>query len=76
MKLDIKRLYLPLLLIQECPKCKKVLNKDLNNEYISYPEIGVNSKNEIYFWCKECDHEFAINYRLNFSLEMIRTCTE
>jgi len=38
--LDIKRCYLPFIVSAPCPKCGIVVERDLANDYISYPKTG------------------------------------
>ena len=38
--IEVKRFYLPFILTQVCPKCGKVLERDLNDQYLSYPTCG------------------------------------
>lgn len=37
---DIKRLYLPFVVKDKCPKCGKEVSEDLNTNYLSYPSFN------------------------------------
>ena len=50
-----KRFYLPgVVLSDECPKCKEIVEKDLGDDYLSYPVVGKPYTIDLY--CEPCDH--------------------
>lgn len=68
--LDIKRFYIPgTKIIGNCPECGEYLEKDFDEQYLSYPSISKNNKE--YMYCDECDNEAEIELRLNISLDLI-----
>jgi len=78
-ELDIKRLYLPGLVITDrCPNCGKEVTygspeKESNNKTIclSYPEANTLTKFTMY--CGDgCEHEWDIPIRLNVGIEIIQ----
>lgn len=64
---DEKRYYLPIVLTKECESCKKLLEVDLDSNYLSYPII--NKPYEIWFYCEDCDTEYKDFITLRISIE-------
>lgn len=62
----IKRCYFPGMKIKiDCPNCGKIMKREFDNEYISYPELG---KNEIGFVCDMeggCEKDFLLEIRIS-----------
>lgn len=54
--IEVKRLYLPFALIEDCPHCGEEVEKDLEDQYLSYPVL--NGKETIYFYCEGCNEDF------------------
>lgn len=51
---SVKRLYVDIIIIRECPECNKEAVRDFNDSYISYGEAT------LYFECDNCDHEWKL----------------
>jgi len=63
-----KRFYFDAILKMKCPNCGKVMERDFNEDYLSYPEVGRGKEMEIY--CPDCDKEFIFPYKVK-SIEVI-----
>ena len=72
-EIDCKRFYIPGVVLKEkCPKCGKVVEKDLHHdEYLSYPEVGINNI-DFYHDDEDCEHEWTVPYTLKITLEKIK----
>jgi hypothetical protein len=53
-EISVKRFYLPVDIISNCPECKE---ETLWDNYLSYPEL--NERHEIGFWCRTCEYEWS-----------------
>lgn len=71
--IDVKRFYLPFIFNVECPHCGEKIEKDLNDQYLSYPDV--NKEEEAYFYCDECEGEFEVPFTLeiNITTDMKKT---
>ena len=72
--LEIKRMYLPIVLIENCPRCNKEVEYSLNDHYLSYPDV--NKSEIIYFYCENCstykeDFHFTKEIKLKISVEEV-----
>lgn len=66
-QIECKRLYLPVEIKCKCPNCDKELIFDLDDDYLSYPEL-----NEIEYlttYCSECDDHYQIEVVLRMQIE-------
>ena len=62
-----KRFYLPGIVIKtKCPKCGGPYEKDMGDDYLSYPRIGV--EDTINGYCESCSHSWEI---CGFTLKLI-----
>jgi hypothetical protein len=68
-EVDVKRLYLPYSVEEDCQKCGVKQTMNLEEDYISYPKIGEEVK--LYFCCAECDHEFTRKVKFDVSITNI-----
>jgi hypothetical protein len=68
--IDVKRLYLPIIIEGKCPQCNAEYERDLNDAYLSYPKVNVPEP--FTCWCLECRHEWQIVIQLNVSLELVK----
>lgn len=59
-RVDIKRLYIPVVLKDECPKCGGITEFDGSSEYLSYPE----GPEEIRAYCSNCDDWVKSKYKI------------
>ena len=65
-----KRFYLPGIVIKgKCPKCKTILENDLGENCLSYPQT--NKLEEVYFCCNNCDKEFSKQIVIKISVEVL-----
>jgi len=67
--IEVKRFYVPVIIKAKCPKCKKEIENDYSQDYLSYPTA--NKPMETYFYCEDCDEEFYINTILKVTLEKV-----
>ncbi len=66
-ELDVKRLYLPITILADCPKCGREASRDLSEDYLSYPVIG--QEESIGFDCSSEDEE-CCEFEVLASLEV------
>ncbi len=65
---DIKRFYMPgVKAVCKCGQCNKDLTIDFEDQYMSYPKIGVIDE---VFWCEDCDIEWKIKYDFSVTVEL------
>ena len=59
---DIKRCYIDgVIITKKCPNCGKDVEKDLGDDYISYPAAD----EVLHFYCWDgCDHEWEVPVKL------------
>jgi hypothetical protein len=55
---EIKRCYADIVIEINCPYCDTKMQRDLNDQYISYPKIG--KEDSLYFCCDGCDKEYEL----------------
>jgi len=65
--IDVKRLYLPVLLKSNCPDCTEELYYDMSIDNLSYPVMGETEY--IHFYCDECGCEYTRDLVLKMTLE-------
>jgi len=64
-----KRFYLPGIIIKhKCPECDTENINNLGENYLSYPIT--NKKEEIYFCCIKCNHEYLKSITIKMSVEL------
>lgn len=64
-----KRTYLPgLVLRAKCPKCGDWMERDMADDYLSYPVVGERSA---YTMCCDCDHEINFGVIVRLTLEVV-----
>jgi len=67
-EIDCKRLRIPFILTETCPKCEAEIEQDFSDDhYLSNPVPNEVFKHGL--WCPECDHEWEVALVLNISLE-------
>lgn len=56
--IDDKRFYVPIKIMskQECAKCGHIIESDLDDDYLSYPDF--DKPVEVHFYCKYCDYDW------------------
>ena len=59
--IEVKRLHLPFTYTKRC-QCENMLTLDLEQDYLSYPNI--NTPKQIIMYCQECDSEYEIDLQL------------
>lgn len=73
-EVDVKRFYMPgTTFTGECPKCHAAFEKDLSDEYLSYPMANKTFDHNL--WCSECSHEWKVQVRLVVALHLVETDT-
>jgi len=68
-EIPVKRLYLPAVLVADCPYCRYQQEVDLYQDYVSYP-----STEEVEFipcCCNHCGEEFEMIVRLRLFIDFI-----
>ena len=60
---DIKRLYLPGLVIKKKCTCGEVMEYDFGDNYLSFAEEDKPIK--LYFECRECENEYTLTVKAN-----------
>lgn len=65
-----KRFYLPGITLKfTCPKCGHTYARDMGDNYLPYPRVGVPIVAHAH--CPECEHEWDYQLKLNVSLEVL-----
>jgi hypothetical protein len=69
--IELKRAYLPVVVTSECPECGELVEKDLSDDYLSYPVA--NGKEELHF-CHEIadgedEHEWSETIVVRLTIE-------
>jgi len=67
-EVDVKRFYIPLEVLLNCPHCNKEKKVDLSDDYISYPTV--NQAEAIEQYCDHCDNEFEFDLTLRMSADV------
>mgnify|MGYP003631793511 CR=1 FL=1 len=67
-EIEVKRLYLPLVVGIDCPHCGSGNEVDFNTDYLSYPITNTN--NTVYTCCDNCDGEYEFDVNLSIELEV------
>lgn len=69
-KVDVKRLYVPITLIADCPICGKEVQCDLNdNAYLSFVTANKPTKFMMYHEADEDTHEFNVPILVKITVE-------
>lgn len=66
---NVKRFYIPFEISWTCSNCNEESSEDLNEQYLSYPDVGVPIDHNLY--CFHCDHEEEIKIQLDFDLKIV-----
>lgn len=68
--IDVKRLYLPILVRSQCPKCEGWVIRDLTDNYLSYPPVGKPFDLGFYHDCPDGSaHEWSAYVVLKVTLD-------
>jgi len=67
-EIDVKRFYVPLKMVVNCPHCNEEKKIDLSDDYLSYPTI--NEAEAIYQCCDHCDKEFEFDATIRMSVDV------
>jgi hypothetical protein len=54
-ELSVKRCYIPCVLTDACPQCGAEVQRDLSDDYLSYPNLG--EPVDVHFYHSADDHE-------------------
>jgi hypothetical protein len=66
-ELEVKRFYMPgVEVTATCPKCKREVERDLGDHYLSYPPVGKPFEESMY--CDGCDHSWEVGLVLRIEL--------
>jgi hypothetical protein len=70
---EVKRLYLPVVIKAKCPNCGAEVKHDLHQHYLSYPAFNAVEKVHIMHVVddEECC-EFFVNVKLGFSATVVK----
>ena len=69
---DVKRLYLPVVITAKCPVCGKQVKHDLKEHYLSYPAF--NATETVGLMCFNDDDEccsFSVNVAFGFTATLV-----
>ena len=70
-EIDIRRFRLPVVIKSKCPRCSKIVELDLEDQYLSYPKVGRNEE----FLYHECDDgedsEWPVPVRLEITISVL-----
>lgn len=70
--IEVKRLYLPFVIVDECPQCGRSITKDLTKDYLSYPDIDGYEPVPMYCYDHHvhegCEHQWTLRVRLKVQL--------
>ncbi|MDF1699588.1 MAG: hypothetical protein P1V36_00315 [Planctomycetota bacterium] len=67
--LEIKRCYLPVKITQPCPECGREVVRDLGEDYLSYPSVGVAE--DLWMYCRGCSHEWELFIKLGLTVDVL-----
>ena len=67
-ELPMKRFYFDKQHTFTCTYCNAKIEIDFNNDYLSYPLIGVWDTG--YWYCEECGKDFEYEYKLEIMLNV------
>ena len=67
-EVEIKRLYLPLVVHVDCPHCGLKNMVDFDRSYLSNPIL--NSAEPIYIYCEDCEGESEFDLTLRMSVNV------
>ncbi len=59
---EIKRCYVNIIIKAKCPECKGDVKCDLNDSYLSYPEVP--STDSAPFYCEHCDEYLDVEIQI------------
>ena len=66
-EIDAKRFRLPVIHKQNCPICGESAERNLEEHYLMYPDLG---EFEFDMYCDECGHEWGLKAKLTIILEI------
>ena len=75
---DVKRLYLPVVVHSTCPTCGRKLSRDLDSDYLSYPAF--NAPTDVSFCCEPdlddddaapCSTLWNVTIKLGLTVEIV-----
>lgn len=67
-EVDVKRFYIPVVVISVCPECTEEVRRNLEDNYLSYPTLGAPTK--LYFSCSN-EHEWQDQVIVNITVEAV-----
>jgi len=67
-EVEVKRFYIPLKTVLNCPHCNAEKEVDLEHDYLSYPTL--NESEPIGQYCEHCDNEFEFDLTLRISVDI------
>lgn len=68
-ELNVKRFYVPgYVLSSKCPKCKLAQERDLGENYLSYPKTG--EPLALCFYCEPCEENWEEHVVVRVSVEL------
>lgn len=66
--IEVKRFYAPFIITDACPKCGNAVQKDLRDDYMSYPTTDKPFSEGMY--CGDCDEEWTVRLVLSIDLRL------
>lgn len=67
--IDVKRFYLPGVVIKDICKCGSEMVKDMKKDYFSYPAWGVPE--DLHLYCRDCNTETKVKIKISCKLEVV-----
>lgn len=71
--LDIKRCYLPIVIVDTCPKCGQEVSKHIESDYLSYPKVNMPFEVSMYHCVereeKDEEHGWKVTVIMRVTLE-------
>lgn len=69
--LEIKRCYLPFIIVATCPTCNLRVERHLDDDYLSYPRLDEAFSVDMthYIVDEKLEHEWEVNVILRMTLE-------
>lgn len=72
---EVKRFYVPgFTLRDKCPKCGKVTEDDMAQNYLSYP--SANEEIDKHLYCEECNVDWPVKVVLSIELYLASDCVD
>ena len=80
MRLELKRCYLPYVIVSVCPKCGTTVHTNLKQNYLSYPPVGEPFTFTMYHVCVDTtdkleESEWEVTMSLHVELRAVAGCT-